>query len=52
MTANLVVAKVDLEWADNQYWLTLNKVVSELNKIMRPNEKRKLKTSEAQKFIR
>ena len=55
MTSRLVVAKVDLEWADNQYWITLTNVIGELNKLIKlPEQKKKekLKPSEAQKYIK
>ena len=48
----LCVAKVDLNWADNQYWNVLFKVVGEVSKFYAPKEKKPITTSEASKFIR
>jgi len=52
MVSSLVVARIDLNWADEQYWVTLTNVIRDMNKSMQPKEKRKLKVSEAQKFIK
>lgn len=52
MTSMLCVAKVSLEWADNQYWITLFNVVGEVSKLYAPKEKKPISTSEASKYIR
>lgn len=52
MTSMLCVAKVDLNWADNQYWITLFKVVGEISKLYTPKEKKPITPNEASKFIR
>ena len=46
------VAKVDLNWADNQYFSTLFNVLGEITKTLTPKEKKKVTAMEAQKFIR
>lgn len=55
MVATLTIARIDLEWADNQYWSTLYQVVEEINKIMQPKEKEtkkvKVSASQMQNFI-
>lgn len=48
MVATLTIARIDLEWADNQYWSTLYQVVEEINKIMQPKETKKVKVSASQ----
>ena len=52
MCALLGVCKVDLNWADNQYWDTLFKVVGEYTKMITPKEKKKVSASEMKNFIR
>ena len=51
MVALLGVSKVDLNWAEDQYWYVLFKVIREYAKIMTPKEKRKLSAHEMQNFI-
>ena len=48
----LCVAKVDLNWADNQYWKVLFNVVGEISKVYAPKEKKPITTSEASNYIR
>ena len=52
MTACLVTAKVDLQWADDQYWCVLFKVIREITDINTPKEKKKVTASEMSHFIR
>lgn len=52
MVSLLCVAKVDLKWADNQYWSVLYKVVGELARFYAPKQKKKITSSEASKYIR
>lgn len=52
MVAVLSTAKVDLEWADDQYWCTLLKVIREIAKINAPKEKKKVSAGEMSHFIR
>ncbi len=52
MVASLSVAKIDLMWAEDQYWSTLLKVIGAVTKFYTPKEKRKLNSGEAQKYIR
>lgn len=52
IVARLCVARIPLEWADEQYLSTLFKVIGELNKIYTPKEKKKVSASEMQKHIR
>lgn len=52
MVATLCVAKVDLNWAEDQYWSTLFNVIGDLSKIYTKKEKRKLKASEANRFVK
>ena len=46
------VAKIDLNWADNQYFTTLFNVLGEISKTLTPKEKKKITASEASQFIR
>jgi hypothetical protein len=48
----LCVAKIDLEWADEQYLSTLFKVIREVNKIYTPKKKEKVSASEMAKHIK
>lgn len=48
----LCVAKIDLNWADDQYLSTLFKLIGELNKIYTPKKKEKVSASEMARFIR
>ena len=52
MCATLTLSKVDLTWADDQYWSTLLKVVGEIAKVYKPKEKKKVTNTEMQNFIR
>jgi hypothetical protein len=52
MTALLGVAKMDLNWADDQYWSTLFDVLREYTKIITPKEKRPVTAGDMTKFIR
>ena len=52
MCALLGASKIDLNWADNQYWCTLLDVIREYSKLMTPKEKRKVTASEMQAFIK
>ena len=53
MVAILGVSKIDLNWAENQYWTTLFKVIREMTKMMTPKERKKVSASEMQKnFIK
>lgn len=51
MVAYLSVARIDLNWADEQYLSTLLKVMGEMNKLYTPKQKQKVSASEMQKFI-
>lgn len=51
MVASLVLAKIDLAWADNQYWCTLFEVIREINKAITPKEKKKLTANDMAKFV-
>lgn len=52
MVAALCMAHIDLEWAENQYWCTLLKVIREMNKLTAPKEKKKVSASDMQKHIK
>lgn len=51
MVALLCVAKVDLNWAEDQYLSTLLKVLGEINKVYTPKKKEKVTASEMRNFI-
>lgn len=51
MSANLCVLGIDLNWADEQYWCTLLKVVREITDIRTPKKKEKITASGMQNFI-
>lgn len=46
------MAKVDLQWADDQYWTTLYKVIRVIAKTYTPKEKKKVTASEMSAFIK
>ena len=52
MVTLLCVSKVDLTWADEQYWYVLFNVIREYSNMMTPKERRKVTASEMQKFIK
>ena len=52
MVASLSIAKIDLEWAENQYWFTLFKVIGEINSMLKPKEKKKVSAAQMSKFIK
>lgn len=52
MVASLCVLGVNLEWADNQYWVTLLKVVGEVTKIRTPKKKEKVTAQQMGGFIK
>ena len=52
MTAILTLYKVDLSWADNQYWTTLFKVMRELNTTYNPPKKVEVSNTQMQSFIK
>jgi len=52
MVASLSIAKIDLNWADNQYWSTLFKVIREKNKMLKPIERKKVTSQQMAGFIR
>lgn len=52
MVALLGVSKVDLMWAEDQYWSTLFNVIREYGKLMTPKEKKKVSAGEMQSFIK
>ena len=52
MSAHLCVLGVDLEWADEQYWTTLLKIVREITEIRKPRKKEKVSASNMQNFIK
>ena len=48
----LTIAKIDLNWAEDQYWCTLLKCVREINRLHTPSKKEKLTKEEAKNYIR
>ena len=52
MVASLSVLGIDLEWAENQYWSTLTRVIGEIVKIRTPKKKEKVSASQMSKFIK
>lgn len=52
MVSSLCVLGIDLEWADNQYWSTLIKVIGEIVKIRTPKKKEKVTASQMSKYIK
>ena len=52
MVASLSVAKIDLIWADDQYWSTLFKVIREVNSILTPKEKKPVSAKQMKGFVR
>jgi len=52
MISMLTVCKIDLNWAENQYWSTLLKCIGEVNRLHTPSKKEKLTAKEAKNYIR
>ncbi len=52
MVAILCAIGVDLNWADNQYWSTLSRVVGETTKLRTPKKKEKVTASQMTNFIK
>ena len=52
MVASLSVLGIDLEWAEDQYWSTLIRVIGEIVKIRTPKKKQKVTASEMGGFIK
>lgn len=52
MVAALCMAKIDLNWAEDQYWCTLLKVIREITKLNAPRQKEKVSASQMQKYIK
>lgn len=52
MVATLSVLGIDLNWADNQYWSTLSRVIGEFNEMRKPKKKEKVPAAAMQKYIR
>ena len=54
MCATLSIAKIDMEWADNQYWSTLFAVIREKTSMLMPKQvkKEKMSATQMQNFIR
>lgn len=52
MVSILTLNRIDLVWADEQYWTTLLKVFKSITNISKPKEKRKVSASELNQFIR
>lgn len=48
----LCACKIDLIWAEDQYWSTLLKCIGEYNRLHTPKEKRKLTSNEVKSYIR
>ena len=48
----LATMHIDLNWADDQYFNTLLKIIREFNKLGKKPEKRKVTASEMGNFIR
>lgn len=44
--------KIDIEWADNQHWCTLFKVINAMKQFNAPTKKEKISVGEMQKFIK
>lgn len=51
MCAMLVAYKVDLDWAQNQYWTTLFAVISESQKMRQKPQKKKATATDMSRFI-
>ena len=49
--ASLSMARIDLNWADDQYFTTLMNILDEYAKIGKKPEKKKVGASEIGKFI-
>lgn len=49
--ATLAMARIDLNWADNQYFATLMDILEEYSKIGKKPEKKKVGASDIGKFI-
>ena len=52
MVASLSLLGIDLQWADNQYWTTLMKVMGDIIKIKKPRKREKVSANSIGKFIR
>lgn len=52
MCATLSMIHVDLSWADDQYWVTLIKLIREYTKAHTKPKKEKLTAKEMSGFIR
>lgn len=48
----LTLVKIDLEWADGQYWETLWEVIGEISNCYKKPQKHKLNANEIKQFIR
>lgn len=49
--ASLSTARIDLNWADDQYFYTLMNILDEYTKIGKKPEKKKVGASEIGKFV-
>jgi len=52
LNAMLCAIHVDLQWADNQYWITLIHLIGEYTKLHRKPKKEKVTAKEMAGFIR
>ena len=52
MIASLCALGIDLNWADDQYWITLLQVIGESVKLRTPKKKEKVSASAMQKYIK
>ena len=52
MVASLSIARIDLVWAEDQYWSTLFKVIGEVNKMLTPKEKKPVSAKQMKSFVR
>lgn len=52
MVASLSIAKIDLNWADDQYWSVLFNVIREVNQILTPKKKEKVTAEKMRSFIK
>lgn len=52
LNAMLCAIHIDLQWADNQYWITLIKVIGEYTKMHTRKKKEKVTAKEMAGFIR
>lgn len=52
MVASLSIARIDLNWAEDQYWSTLLKVIREKTRMLTPKERKPVSAKQMEGFVR